>query len=96
MKVKFFALLRDITGAKETTEFSGTPLVVLLEQLCEHYGKEFTRWIFAPADGTDQEKQLSGDVIILVNGRAIEHLAGLMTPLKEDDEVAIFPRLAGG
>jgi len=67
----------------------------LLEKLSEHYGKELTRWLFAPTDSV-QEKQLSSDVIILVNGRAIEHLAGLATPLKEEDEVAIFFRLAGG
>lgn len=30
MKVKFFALLRDITGVKETTDFTGTTLVELL------------------------------------------------------------------
>ncbi|KUK35991.1 MAG: sulfur-carrier protein [Clostridia bacterium] len=95
MKVKFFALLRDITGVKETTDFTATVLVELLEKLSDHYGKELTRWLFAPTDSV-QEKQLSSDVIILVNGRAIEHLSGLMTPLREDDEVAIFPRLAGG
>lgn len=67
----------------------------LLEKLSIHYGKDLTRWLFAPTDPA-QEKQLGGDVIILVNGRAIEHLAGLATPLKEEDEVAIFPRLAGG
>ncbi len=96
LKVKFFALLRDITGVKETTDFSGNILVELLEELCEHYGKDLTRWIFAPITGDDQERQLSGDIIIMVNGRAIEHLAGLATPLKEEDVVAIFPRLAGG
>lgn len=95
MKVKFFALLRDITGVKETSEFSGTTLVELLEKIASHYGKEMTNWLFTPT-APDEEKQLGKDVIILVNGRAIEHLAGLSTPLKEDDEVAIFPRLAGG
>ncbi len=95
MKVKFFALLRDITGVKETTDFSGTTLVELLEEISNHYGKEMTKWLFTPT-APNQEKQIGKDVIILVNGRAIEHLAGLATPLKEDDEVAIFPRLAGG
>lgn len=94
--MKFFALLRDITGVKETTVFSGKILVELLEELCEFYGKDLSRWIFAPLTGDDEEKQLSGDIIIMVNGRAIEHLGGLLTPLKEEDVVAIFPRLAGG
>lgn len=96
MKVKFFALLRDLTGTKETSGFSGETLQALLENLCKNYGRDFTRWIFAPGGEPGQGRRLSGDVIILVNGRAIEHLSGLVTPLKEDDEVAIFPRLAGG
>lgn len=51
--------------------------------------------IFAqPAAG--KKKELSGNVLILVNGRAIEHLSGLDTPLKGSDEVAIFPKMAGG
>ena len=36
------------------------------------------------------------DVIILVNGRHIEHLDGVATKLTEDDYVAITPLVAGG
>ncbi|MGB9792387.1 MAG: MoaD/ThiS family protein [Thermacetogeniaceae bacterium] len=93
--MKFFALLRDITRVKETTDFSGKTVLELLENLCAHYGKELSRWFFAPQEAS-KRKELSGNVIILVNGRAIEHLAGLETPLKESDEVAIFPKMAGG
>lgn len=95
LKVKFFALLRDITRVKETTDFSGKTVLELLENLCDHYGKELTKWIFAPPVA-GKKKELSGNILILVNGRAIEHLAGIDTPLKESDEVAIFPKMAGG
>lgn len=94
MKVKFFALLRDITRVKET-DLPGGTVLELLENACNRYGGDLARWIFAPAE-PGKPRQLSGNVIILVNGRAIEHLAGLETPLKEDDEVAVFPRMAGG
>ena len=43
-------------------------------------------------DGTDK----GDDVIIMVNGRHIEHLDGMATPLSEDDYVAIAPVVAGG
>ena len=34
--------------------------------------------------------------IVLVNGRRIDNLEGLDTPLKDGDEVSIFPPVAGG
>ncbi|HWQ30252.1 MAG TPA: MoaD/ThiS family protein [Negativicutes bacterium] len=33
---------------------------------------------------------------MLVNGRHIEHLQGLDTSLAENDEISIFPKVAGG
>ncbi|MDI9568418.1 MAG: MoaD/ThiS family protein [Bacillota bacterium] len=39
---------------------------------------------------------MSDRVIILVNGRNIVHLAGIDTVLGEEDEVSIFPVVAGG
>ncbi|NPV30053.1 MAG: MoaD/ThiS family protein [Firmicutes bacterium] len=95
MKVKFFALLREITGLKETDAFQGATVRELLESLCAKYGRRLEEWVFAPREAQGP-RSLSGNVIILVNGRAIEHLAGLETPLKKTDEVAIFPKLAGG
>lgn len=35
-------------------------------------------------------------VLVFVNGRDIRHLKGLDTPVRADDEVTIFPPLAGG
>ena len=43
-------------------------------------------------DGTDK----GDDVIIMVNGRHIEHLDGMATTLTEDDYVAVTPLVAGG
>jgi molybdopterin synthase sulfur carrier subunit len=40
--------------------------------------------------------ELSGEIIILVNGRNVRYLQGLETPLAADDEVSIFPMVAGG
>ena len=35
-------------------------------------------------------------IIILKNGRHIQHLNGLETELEEGDNIAIFPPIAGG
>jgi molybdopterin synthase sulfur carrier subunit len=40
--------------------------------------------------------QLHHHVNVYVNNEAIEALQGLATPLKDGDEVAIIPALAGG
>jgi sulfur-carrier protein len=35
-------------------------------------------------------------VSVFVDGRDIRHLDGLATPIGEDDEIAVFPPVAGG
>ena len=40
--------------------------------------------------------QLSSTMIILVNGRSIDFLNGIETPLKPDDIVDVFPVEGGG
>ena len=62
-----------------------------LTQLAQVYGAPFRRAVFAgDADA------LNAAIIILVNGRNVLYLQGLDTPLHADDEVSIFPMVAGG
>lgn len=89
MKVKFFAYIRDYTGTKETSTEDCSTLRELLYKLCGRYGKSFSGMIF-------HGDSLSGDIIILINGRHIEHLKGLDTELSANDEISIFPKVAGG
>jgi len=44
----------------------------------------------------DEQGDVPRHVNIYVNGEAIEVLQGLATPLRDGDEVAIIPALAGG
>lgn len=91
MHVKYFAFFRDITHEiKREWNQPAATVEDLLRQLGQHYGASFERRVFE-ADGA-----LSADVIILVNGRHIQHLDGTHTPLKPDDTVSIFPVVAGG
>lgn len=89
MIVKFFAFIRDYTGSKEINIDSCPTLRELMDKLCRKYGKKFSGKIFVG-------DRLSDDIIILVNGRHILHLQGLETKLVENDEISIFPKVAGG
>jgi molybdopterin synthase sulfur carrier subunit len=90
MTVKYFATVRDLTREKQR-RIDGRPgdLRELLTQLAERYGRPFRQAVFAGDD-------LNPRIIIFVNGRNVLHLQRLDTPLYEDDEVSIFPMIAGG
>jgi len=90
MIVSYFATIRTYTGeTARRLESAPSTLRSLLAQLAERYGTSFRRAVFSG-------DQLSGEIIILVNGRNVVHLKGLDTPLKASDEVSIFPMVAGG
>lgn len=92
MLVKYFADIRKLSG-REQQELEGrtAPTTVrrLLEELSDRHGAAFRQRVFE-GDG------ISSTLIVLVNGRHIEHLAGIESPLGPEDVVAIFPVVAGG
>ncbi len=90
MTVKYFATIRTYTGEAERHLDDGpADLRELLTALGRLYGVSFRGAVFS---GTE----LSEAIIILVNGRNVRYLQGLDTPLAADDEVSIFPMVAGG
>lgn len=89
MKVKFFAYLRDYTKTKEVDINGCSTVLELLDMLSEKYGKNLKEKLF-------KNGELSNEIIILVNGRHIVHLEGINTEIKENDEISIFPVVAGG
>jgi len=89
MKIKYFAYIRDYTNSKEIDYKHCKTVRKLLLELCEMHGKKFSDKIF-------NDEELSDEVIILVNGRNIVHLDGLDTHLDKNDEICIFPVVAGG
>lgn len=44
----------------------------------------------------DEQGEVHRHIAIYVNSEAIDALGGLQTPLRDGDEVAIIPALAGG
>ena len=90
MMVKYFATVRTYTGENERrVDDSPATLGPLLETLAARYGASFRRAVFAG-------DQLNPEIIILVNGRNVLYSGRLQAPLAADDEVSIFPMVAGG
>ncbi|MCL1805065.1 MAG: MoaD family protein [Clostridiales bacterium] len=90
MKILYFAYIRDITGCKQEPWPAEPDMRTLLRSLCAKYGETLRKKIYAP--GSEEP----GDVILMVNGRHIEHLGGLDAALVENDTIHIFPMVAGG
>ena len=89
MRVKFFAYFRDYTGEKEIKTHHYPTVKELLLFLAEEYGKKMRDALF-------DRQEISGEVIILVNGRNIYFLDEINTELCDEDEISIFPVVAGG
>ena len=90
MTVKYFATIRTYTGETERrVEDAPADLRELVTALAGRYGTSFRRAVFS-------DDELNGEIIILVNGRNVLYLQKLATPLEADDEVSIFPMVAGG
>ena len=90
MTVKYFATIRTYTGETERhIDDAPANLRELLTSLAARYGTSFRRAVFSG-------DRLDGEIIILVNGRNVLHLDGLETPLAADDEISVFPMVAGG
>lgn len=92
VKVKFLAILYDLMGVMsdivEAPE--GATVRDLIALIDGKYGGRLSKEILY-ADGG-----LRDEYNILVNGRAIDYLQGLRTPLKDGDEVVFMPPVGGG
>ena len=64
----------------------------LLDELSKKYGKNFEDLVFDP-----KTKAVKGYHFIFVNGRSYKDLPHRLDhELKEGDEVALYPQIAGG
>jgi molybdopterin synthase sulfur carrier subunit len=91
MVIRLYATLRQRAGTRDVDVAwrDGASVGDALRQLIEQ----------RPAlDGyvLDPQGRVVPYVSVFVDGRDIRHLDGLATPIGEDDEIAVFPPVAGG
>lgn len=88
MKVSFHATIRDAAGVSDI-EIDATSIRNLLVTLQSRFGDRLAKMLV-------KDDKLREDVVILVNGQNIAHTGGIDTPLRSNDDVAIFPPISGG
>jgi MoaD family protein len=91
MRVRFFAMLRDVTGTKEID----WPLVerttvrdVLTALAFRHPKVGEMLW--------DANGRLSGRIAVFLNKRPLQTDEEIERPLETSDELSLFPPLGGG
>jgi molybdopterin synthase sulfur carrier subunit len=88
--VRVFADLVPVIGRKHNVELNdGSTVGTLASMLAKKAGQKRRGYL-------GNYRIIGGDLAILVNGRNIDLLEGLDTPLSDGDEVVFMPPAAGG
>jgi molybdopterin synthase sulfur carrier subunit len=85
--IKLYANLRTVTGKKELS-IPGGNIQEVLGKLSQEY-PGLVRFLF-------ENGKLRPRVIITVNGQTLDLATKLATSVSEQDQIAIFPPVAGG
>jgi molybdopterin synthase sulfur carrier subunit len=85
--VKLFGGLRNHVDNHEL-DIPGGTVQAILDHLCQ--GRDDLK------DALFDGPSLAAHIRVMVNGRDIELDHGLMTTVSQDDQIAIFPPIAGG
>ncbi len=91
VKVKYFAMIRDITGKSTETIIlkDGSRVSDVFLQLSETYGDNFTSYVF------NEDGGLKEGITLLINRDRVEPPYNRAI-LNDGDEVVILPPIAGG
>ncbi len=88
--VRVFADLVPVIGRKHSLELDDDATVgTLTSKIARKVGQKRRGYL-------GNYRIIGGDLAILVNGRNIDLLEGLKTPLSDGDEVVFMPPAAGG
>ncbi|MCW4009726.1 MAG: MoaD family protein [Candidatus Bathyarchaeota archaeon] len=95
VSVRFFTVLREITGKREeTAQFAEAEKVTVgsvLKALSNRYGKQFSDYIY-----NSNGDEVKGFLQFFVNGQSASGLNGLETEVHNGDVLAIVPPVGGG
>jgi molybdopterin synthase sulfur carrier subunit len=90
VKVRFFARFRELLGTDIPAEATdGTTLVSFIREIAETK-KDGYDAIF------DEHGNFREFVIVMRNGKRVEHEDALSIRVADGDEIAVFPPVAGG
>ncbi len=92
MQIRVYAALRDITGGARFEVSLPEPIsvgAVLQAFAAQHPG-------LAPKLWDEQGGLKRGFMFVMVNGRAIDFLQGLATPISDADTLSLLPPAGGG
>lgn len=91
LRVRFFAAYRELANTKETGIELRSPAT--LEGVLDALFSQYPR---LKQELLDDRGELRDYVAVLVNGRNVRDLMRGATPVREGDEIALFPPVAGG
>lgn len=95
ISVRFFTVLREITGKREDIlelpDENKVTIEMVINELIKRYGDKFREYLY-----DDKTGNVKDFLQFLVNGRSASTLYGLKTTLKDGDILAIIPPVGGG
>ncbi len=91
MEVRLFAHLIDAAGSAICHLEGPHTVQSVIEALCQLYGEPMARLLL-----NQQGVPLNDDLFVLVNGRHIRQLNGLLTRLESNDVISIVPVIEAG
>ena len=90
VKMRFFARFRELLGTDILADpGEGTTIVAFIREIARK-NKEGYDAIF------DEQGNLREFVIVMRNGKRVEHGDTMVVSVMDGDEIAVFPPVAGG
>jgi sulfur-carrier protein len=90
VKVRFFARFRELLGTDLLVKpAAGTVLIALVRDIARNKPEGYD----AIFDGNGNFREF---VIIMLNGKRVEHADAAAILVADGDEIAVFPPVAGG